>query len=251
MGVKVVHDLPGVGRNLQDHVVAGIHHRCLEPVTLASAEKMSNILNYMLFKKGPLTSNAAEALAFIKTQPDLSIPDVELIFLPVFFMYHTFNNPEGHGFSIGSMLLRPQSRGVIVLQSTDPLAPPLIQPNTFSERADLRPIIEGIKLTRRLVQGQAMRPFLGEEISPGLSTISDEDLTRHICETFQTVYHPVGTCKMGSDGTAVVDTDLRVHGLERLRVVDASIMPTIIGGHIHAPTVMIAEKAAEMIKQGD
>jgi choline dehydrogenase len=137
------------------------------------------------------------------------------------------------------------------LQSTDPLAPPLIQPNTFSERADLRPIIEGIKLTRRLVQGQAMRPFLGEEISPGLSTISDEDLTRHICETFQTVYHPVGTCKMGSDGTAVVDTDLRVHGLERLRVVDASIMPTIIGGHIHAPTVMIAEKAAEMIKQGD
>ena len=247
MGIEVVHDLPGVGQNLQDHAAVGVTYYCRQPVTLESAEKMSNILSYLLFKKGPLTSNAGEALAFIRTKPDLPRPDVELIFLPVFFMYHTMKNPEGHGFSIGSVLLRPLSRGCIQLKSRDPLAAPHIQPNTFSHQADLEPIIAGIKFSRQMVQAQAFDPYRGEEVWPGAGRQSDEAITDHICENFQTTYHPVGTCKMGQDELAVVDAELRVHGLDGLRVVDASIMPTIPGSHTQMPTVMIAEKAVDLL----
>jgi choline dehydrogenase len=249
MGIEMVLDLPGVGQNLQDHPAVGVTYRCRQPITLERAEKMSNILKYLLLKKGPLTSNAAEALAFIRTRPNLPRPDVELIFLPVFFMYHTMRNVEGDGFSIGSVLLRPLSRGCIELNSTDPLAAPHIQPNTFSQPDDLKPLIAGVKFSRQLVQTQAFDPYRGEEVWPGAGRNSDEAIGDHICENFQTTYHPVGTCKMGQHGMAVVDASLRVHGLDGLRVVDASIMPTIPGGHIEMPTVMIAEKAADLLSR--
>jgi choline dehydrogenase len=247
MGIEVVHDLPGVGQNLQDHPVAGVTYHCRQPITLESAEKMTNIVSYLLFKKGPLTSNAGEALAFIRTEPNLPRPDVELIFLPVFFMYHTMRNVEGHGFSIGSVLLRPLSRGCIQLKNNDPLAAPYIQPNTFSNEADIDPILAGIKFSRQMVQTQGFDPYRGEEVWPGLARQSDEAIRDHICENFQTTYHPVGTCKMGPDRLAVVDAELRVHGLDGLRVVDASIMPTIPGSHTQMPTVMIAEKAVDLL----
>jgi choline dehydrogenase len=249
MGIPVLHDLPGVGHNLQDHPAVAVTAHCTQPVTLAGAEKLTHIVNYLLFKKGPLTSNVGEAMAFVKTRPELEAPDVELIFLPVFFMYHGFLNPAGHGFSVGVILLRPESRGYLQLQSTDPLAPLHIQPNTFSCAQDLAPVVAGIRLARRIMAAPALAPYRGQEVWPGQAAQSDEALLAFIRHRFQTTYHPVGTCKMGLDQTAVVDPRLRVHGLEKLRVVDASIMPTLIAGHTHAPAVMIAEKAADMIKE--
>jgi choline dehydrogenase len=249
MGIPLVADLPGVGQNLQDHVVCGVAYQCTQPVTLAGAETVGNLLKYLLFKKGPLSSNIVEGVAFIKTRDDLPIPDVELLFLPAFFMRHGFDNPPGHGFGVGALLLRPQSRGQIQLQTADPLAPPRIQPNTFSQPDDLQTLVAGMKLARRLALSAPFAPFRGQEVWMGDEVQSDEAIADFVRARFQSCYHPVGTCKMGQDETAVVDERLRVHGLERLRVVDASIMPTLIGGHTHAPTVMIAEKAADMIKE--
>ncbi len=245
LGIPVQHHLPGVGRNLQDHPTAGVTYHSLQPITLAGAEKLHHLLNYLLRRRGPLTSNAAEAVAFVRSDVGVGRPDIEFIFLPVFFMNHGFDNPPGHGFSIGVTLLQPQSRGYITLQTADPDEQPFIQPNTFAEAEDILRIRKGIILARKLAQQFPLRPFRGAEVWPGPDAQSDEALDSHICEHVQSTYHPVGTCKMGDDHLAVVDNTLRVHGLTRLRVVDASIMPTIVSGHTHIPTVMIAEKAAD------
>ncbi len=250
LGVQVVHDLPGVGQNLQDHILIATAFRCTQPITLASAEKLSNILSFLLFKNGPLTSNVGEAAGFLKTRPSLPAPDLELIFAPVYFIEHSFGNPSGHGFTIGAILLQPESRGQIILRSPDPLAPPAIQPNYLSTPADAKTLVEGVKLARRIAQASAFAPYRGEEVVPGSNAQTDEAIAEQIRQHAQTLYHPVGTCKMGSDPLAVVDAHLRVRGVEGLRVVDASVMPTIPRGHTNAPTIMIAEKAADLIKQG-
>ena len=249
MGIAPVVDLPGVGQNLQDHAMIVVAHNCTKPITLGGAETLPNLLNYLLRGKGPLTSNIAEALAFAHTAPGLPAPDVELIFAPAFFMQHGFANPtdQQHGFTLGAVLLRPQSRGAITLAAGNPQAAPLIQPNYFTQPADLQTLVQGLKLARRLLQGKALAPYRGDEIWPGEAVQSDRALGDYVRGNFQTLYHPVGTCKMGNDNLAVVDSQLRVHGVEGLRVVDASIMPTIIGGHTQAPTVMIAEKGAALI----
>ncbi len=249
LGVPVVHDLPGVGQNLQDHLVAITAHSCTQPVTLASAEKLNHILSFLLFKNGPLTSNVAEAAGFLKTRPTLPAPDLEMIFAPVYFIEHGFSNPPGHGFSIGAILLQPESRGSITLRSSDPLAPPAIQPNYLSTPADSKTLIEGVKLARRIAQAAAFAAYRGEEVVPGPNAKTDQAIAEQIRQHAQTLYHPVGTCKMGRDPLAVVDEYLRVRGVEGLRVVDASVMPTVPRGHTNAPTIMIAEKAADFIKQ--
>jgi len=248
LGIPVVMDLPGVGQNLQDHAAAGATYTCTQPISLAGAEKIHHLLNYLLFKKGPLSSNVGEGVAFIHTRPGLPAPDIELIFAPVYFMAHGTANPPGHGFTLAVILLRPESRGMITLTSADPLAPPKIQPNYLSAPADLETLLAGLKVARQLVQTTPFAPYRGAEVWPGAAVQSDADLAAFIRQRFETLYHPVGTCKMGSDLLAVVDSRLRVHGVEGLRVVDASIMPSIITGHTNAPTVMIAEKAAEWIR---
>ncbi len=249
IGVEVAVDLPGVGENLQDHLLLALTYKCKKPITLAGAETLGNLLRYLLLRKGPLTSNIGEAAGFIKTSSEKSAPDLEAIFAPVYFMNHGFNNPEGHGFSVGPVMIRPESRGSIRLRSSDPLTSPVIEPNYLASESDLEVLIEGVKLSRDLAHSRALSEFTGEEVWPGKEAKSDDAITQFIRNTVETIYHPVGTCKMGNDRMAVVDARLRVRGIEALRVVDASVMPTIIGGHPNAAVIMIAEKAAEMIRE--
>jgi choline dehydrogenase len=247
-GIGVVADLPGVGQNLQDHIASGCTFECTQPVTLANAESLVNLVRYLLLGRGPLTSNIAEALAFVRTREGLAAPDVELIFAPAYFMEHGAANPPGHGFTIGAVLLRPESRGTITLKSSDARAHPLIRPNYLAAPGDIATLLAGVRVARKLAAAPPFAPYRGAEVWPGVERQTDAQLSEFMRGRVETLYHPVGTCKMGSDAKAVVDDKLRVRGIERLRVADASIMPTIIGGHTHAPAVMIGEKAADLIR---
>lgn len=250
VGIEVALDLPGVGENLQDHLVAGAVYRSTQPISLNSAENIKNLLTYLLFKKGPLTSTIAEAGGFIKTQPDLSAPDIQYHFAPAFYKAHGFEKVEGHGFTIGPTLLHPKSRGRILLRSSDPFASAVIHANYLSEEEDARTLLAGLKLAHEIAHTRAFDAYRGPEIEPLTWKREDKEVIDSIRQSAETIYHPAGTCKMGTDAMAVVDAQLRVRGIEGLRVVDASIMPTVVGGNTNAPTIMIAEKAAEMIKQG-
>lgn len=251
LGLPVVVNLPGVGQNLQDHLHVTLTYTCPRPVGLAGANTLGNLLRYLIWRQGPLTSNGAEAGAFIKTQADLPAPDLQLHFGPAILQAHGFG-PVGpfdqHGFSLAPGLTRPQSRGSISLASPDPWQAPRIQANYGAVPADLETIMAGVKLGRAIIQTPAFDPWRGEELTPGAAVRSDADLLSFIRETAETVYHPVGSCKMGVDPLAVVDPQLRVHGVEGLRVVDASIMPELVGGNTNAPVIMIAEKAADLIR---
>jgi len=248
LGIPVTLDLPGVGQNLQDHLAAGVIYACTQPVSLARVESLVNILSYLLLKRGPLTSNVAEAGAFLKTRPELPAPDIQVAFVPVDAIDHGLTRLAGHSFTIGLTQLRPQSRGFIALRSPDPLEPPAIQPRYLTSASDLQALVEGISLCRKVAQGKAFAPFRGEELYPGPEVQGEAAMSDYIRAVALTADHAVGTCKMGNDPLAVVDAELRVHGLEGLRVVDASIMPAIVSGNTNAPTMMIAEKAADLIK---
>jgi choline dehydrogenase len=248
-GIPVILDAPGVGRNLQDHLAIPVTYECRGTDTLAGAESMGNLLKYLLLKKGPLTSNVAEGGAFVTLEPGRETPDLQFHFAPAFFMDHGFQNPDGHGITFAPTLLAPKSRGRIELRSLDPLVGPAIHANYLEDEADLRTLVEGVKLARRLARTEALSTYRGAEVWPGEGARSDEEISEHVRRNVQTLYHPVGTCKMGpaSDAAAVVDARLRVRGVEGLRVVDASVMPEIIAGNTNAPTIMIAEKAAALI----
>jgi len=248
LGLSVVADLPGVGLNLQDHIAAGATFECKQPITLASAESLSNLARYLVLGRGPLTSNVGEALGFIRTREGLAAPDIELIFAPAFFMEHGAANPAGHGFTVGAILLRPESRGSIALQSSDPHTQPSIRPNYLSEEGDVLALLAGERFARKLAAAPAFDPYRGDEVWPGVDKQTDEELIDFMRAKVETLYHPVGTCKMGADSLAVVDDHLRVRGIEGLRIADASIMPTIIGGHTNAPAIMIGEKAADLVR---
>ena len=247
LNIPVVAELPGVGQNLQDHLLAGVQYECTQPISMATAETFGNIAKYLLFKKGPLSSNIAEAGGFLKTRDDLPAPDIELMFAPVFYMNHGFDNPPGHGFAIGIVLQHPKSTGQLTLQSNDPFAPPRIEPNYLADESDLTTLVEGVKLGRQIAQASAFSPYRGEEVWPGQDAKNDKALAAFIRSTSETLYHPVGTCKMGNDAMAVVDADLRVRGVEGLRVVDASIFPAQTNGHPNAVVIAVAEKAAELM----
>lgn len=247
LGIEVVVDLPGVGRNLQDHLVIAITYACKQPVSLANAERLRHLLHFLVCAKGPLTSNISEAGGFVKTRADVPIPDVQLHFTPVFFMEHGFANPPGHGFTIGPTLLYPHSCGRITLRSRDPYAAPALQPHYLEHASDMRVLLEGVNVARHIAHANALTPYRGAEVWPGAQAQDERSLADFIRAKAQTLYHPVGTCKMGTDVMAVVDAQLHVHGVEGLRVVDASIMPMIVGGNTHAPTIMIAEKAAALM----
>jgi choline dehydrogenase-like flavoprotein len=248
--VPIACDLPGVGKNLQDHPACSVVYECTKPVSLASAESFSNLVRYMVSKRGSLTSNVAEAGAFVKTSSRASIPDLQFHFGVGYFVEHGFQQIKGHAFTFGPTLLRPFSRGEIRLRSSNPLDAPSIRANYFADPRDLDVMLEGVKLARALAATKAFAGFCGAELHPGPAAKDDDALRAHIAKFTETLYHPVGTCKMGSDAMAVVDSELRVHGVEGLRVVDASVMPTVVGGNTNAPTIMIAEKAADLIKGG-
>lgn len=248
LDIPVVTDLPGVGQNLQDHLFLAVAYHCKKPITLDKAENLGNFLRYLAFKTGPLTSNVAESGGFVSMTPGAPAPDLQFHFGPVYYLNHGFDRPEGHGFSIGPTLLRPKSRGCITLRSADPLAPPAIQPNYLSEDSEVCVLVEGIRLARRLAKAKAFAAYCGGEFCPGQDAQSDDALAEYVRKSAETVYHPVGTCKMGHDPMAVVDDHLRVHGVQGLRVIDASIMPTLIGGNTNAATIMIAEKAADLLR---
>jgi choline dehydrogenase len=249
LGIPVVHNLPGVGKNLQDHPMVSVGYLCTQPVSLDSAETFANLLRYLIFKQGPLTSNVAEAGLFTRSRGGLNVPDIQLLFGPAYYRGHGLVRRKENCFGFGPTLITPESRGTISLRSANPLDAPAIRANYLSTDADMRTMIEGVRLARRIANTRAFDPYRGDEIHPGAGATTDEDIADFLRNEVETLYHPVGTCKMGNGPEAVVDAWLRVHGIEALRVVDASVMPVIPAGNTNAPTVMIAEKAADMIRQ--
>lgn len=249
-GVEPIHDLPGVGKNLQDHVMVSAGYKCLKPVSLMSAESLPNILNYFVRRKGPLASNVAEAGIFLRTREDSLAPNLQLLFGPAYYASHGLRKRTDHCFGFGPTLITPESKGEIALRSARPDDPPRIHANYLSTEADLRVVVEGVKLSREIAHAQPFAEFRGEELHPGAPVRTDQDIAEFVRREAETLYHPVGTCKMGKNADAVVDNYLHVRGIEALRVVDASVMPKILAGNTNAPTIMIAEKAADLLRNG-
>ncbi|MGE0418968.1 MAG: GMC family oxidoreductase [Acetobacteraceae bacterium] len=254
-GIAVQHDLSGVGQSMQDHYQSRIVLKCRFPITVNDImmSKMRMVmtgLDYILRRKGPLTIAAAQAGLFARTRPELETPDVQ--FATVIFSadrpaegLHKFS-----GFSLVVYQLRPESRGELKLKSADPNDAPAMYPNYLSTETDRRTIVDGLKLGRRILATPGMQHFISGEYIPGEDVRTDDDYLEYAKQYGGTVFHPTSTCRMGSDPMAVVDTELRVHGMEGLRVVDASVMPAVVSGNTNAATIMIAEKAADMIRRG-
>ena len=251
-GIDLVKDLPGVGQNLQDHPDFTFANRSRSLDTFGfslrgSFRILKEILRFRKARRGAITSNFAECGGFLKTQAELLAPDIQLHFVVAMVQDHARKLSLGHGTSCHVCLLRPYSRGSVTLQSRDPQDSPLIDPAFFNDPRDIENMVAGFKLTRKLLRSPALAETYTEELfTKNVNT--DVEIRAILRERSDTVYHPVGTCKMGNDEKAVVDAQLCVHGLQGLRVVDASIMPTLIGGNTNAPVMMIAEKAVDMIK---
>jgi choline dehydrogenase len=253
-GIDIVLDSPGVGNDLQDHMQVRLITRCAQRVTLNDVvnhplRRVMAGLQYAALRKGPLTIAAGTSGAFFKTSPRLATPDIQIHFLPFSTdkmgeKLHSFS-----GFSASVCQLRPESRGSLRIRSADPSVSPEIRINYLATETDRAAFIDGIRILRTVLAAPALKPYTLEEIDPGSKIVSDEDLLAYCRRTGSTVYHPTSTCRMGSDPLAVVDQRLRVHGIEGLRVVDASIMPDLMSGNTNAPTIMIAEKASDMILQ--
>ena len=249
LGIEVVLDRPAVGENLHDHLIVGLHYALNEPVSLVNAETLGSALRYLLTRRGMLSSNIAEAGLFVDSHGGGGVPDLQFHVAPVLFAGHGLEPPTDHGFSLGPTLVRPQSRGRLRLRSTDPEAHPAIDPAALADPADVQVLMAGLRLAREIAEAGPLDRFRGAPLDPGPASFADADLEAHVRQTCETLYHPVGTCRMGEDDAAVVDSQLRVRGLDGLRVVDASVMPTITNGNTNAPTLMIAERAADLIRQ--
>ena len=246
--IPVVRDLPGVGENLQDHLAVAVMVECREPITLANAESLKSLFQYLFFKRGMLTSCIAEAFALV-TPPGSTLPDLELLFAPVTDMDHGFVKPEGHGMTVAPVLLQPGSRGRVTLRSTDPFDPPRIDPNYLADLRDVDILVYGVRKARQILKANPFKRWAGRPIDPDRAAKSDDEIEEFIRSRAETLYHPVGTCRMGTDDMAVVDPELRVRGIEGLRVADVSVMPRLNRGHTQAPAVMIGERAADFVRR--
>jgi choline dehydrogenase len=252
--VPVVHHLPGVGQSLQDHYSAPIKLRCTLPITvndvmLSNARKLKAGLEYYVFHRGPLAMISSPAALFARTRPELASPDIKISISPFSAERPQDGLHRFSGFSTIAYQLRPESRGEIKLKSPDPFDAPAVHPNYLATETDQRTIVAGLKLIRRILANPQMQHLIDAEFQPGPAVETDEQLLDYARKRGGTVYHPTSTCKMGSDPLAVVDAELRVHGVGGLRVADASIMPTVVSGNTNAATIMIGEKAADLVRQ--
>jgi choline dehydrogenase len=256
-GIECVKDLKGVGKNLQDHLFLNVSAKAKQQVGLNHhspiLKQIVAAFNYFFRSKGPFMIGPLESVAFVDLQEEDKPANFQFHFAPMhvgegydYDMYDLSTYPTHDGFTILPTLLHPKSRGFVKLRSSDPLAAPVIQPNFLQEKEDMDQLVTGVKKALEIYQQKAFEPYL-EKVNAPIDASSDEAIKTHIRKCIETVYHPVGTCKMGNDNMAVVDNELRVHGVTNLRVVDASIMPKIVTGNTNAPVYMIAEKAAEMI----
>jgi choline dehydrogenase len=244
LGLPVLVDLPGVGQNLQDHLRVPVIYEAGRRSPGHRRYWARAAVDYALRRRGVLASNCCESGAFVRSSAAAAIPDLQ-------FVTHFQSSLHPGGVDLQSCVLRPSSRGWIRLRSANPADPPLIDPNYLATAADVHASLLAIRLARRIAAAPALRRFpLGAEVLPGADRVSDADLARHVRATAETSFHPVGTCRMGCDDLAVVDAALRVRGVPGLRVVDASVMPDLVGGTTLAPTVMLAEKAADLITAG-
>ena len=252
-GIEQQHELPGVGKNLQDHIdYLSVHkYNSIELIGFSLKSIFYKfpleIIKYIFAKVGLFTSTVAEAGGFIKTNDEKDIPDIQLHFAPAMVIDHGRTSVWGHGLSCHVCLLRPKSRGEVTLKSSDPFEDPLIDPKFLSHPDDVTDLVEGYKKMMTILNKSPVSKYTSSHVQRPIDLNDNEDIEQAIREEADTVYHPVGTCKMGSDEMAVVNHNLEVHGIEGLRVVDASIMPTLIGGNTNAPTIMIGEKASDII----
>jgi choline dehydrogenase-like flavoprotein len=256
MGVPVVHNLPGVGKNFQDHMDVYITAETA-PVSFNMEDRpdraISHGIQYALFKTGPITACVAEAGAFIRSSDKVENPDIQIHCLPAYVIDHGKQRVKGHGVTINTCNLRPKSIGSVTLKSTNPTDHPNIDPNFCgdAEGYDWKISMEGFKWGRKILAADAFKDLIKKEHMPGVDVKDENQIRKYIKEWSKTDYHPVGSCKMGHDEMAVVDPQLRVHGLRGLRVIDASIMPTLMSGNTQAPSIMIGEKGAAIIIAGE
>ncbi|WP_309604966.1 choline dehydrogenase [Phenylobacterium sp.] len=254
-GVPVVHALKGVGANLQDHLDVSLNYECPKPITLYSLRKglirtLGIGLSYLLFGKGIGRENMLESGAFLRSRPDLDRPDLQIHTVLAIMQDHGKVSVAKDGFTFHVCQLRPESRGRVGLKSADPFEDPAIFANYLSTEEDRRSLRQGVRMIREVAAQPALAAYVSAEYAPGVAVQTDAEIDAWIRRTAETIYHPVGTCRMGAAGDpmAVVDAECRVQGLAGLRVVDASVMPTLVGGNTNAPTIMIAEKIADVIR---
>ncbi|MGL4622190.1 GMC family oxidoreductase [Chroococcidiopsis sp.] len=249
LGIDVLVDLPGVGQNLQDHVAVAVVMGSTQPLSLLNANSPRELFKYLLLRRGMLTSSVLEAAAFVRTEPSLVAPDLELQFAPVVFHDYGLVAATEHGMTIGPTLIAPRSIGSMQLRSPNPLEHPIIDPQYLSdpEGHDLRVMVAGVRQAQEIFAASPMAAYRGRPILPDRLLQSDREIEDYVRSASDGWWHPVGTCRMGTDSLAVVDPTLRVRGVEGLRVADASVMPTIPRCHTMAPTIAIGEKAADLV----
>ena len=247
VGVDVVHDLPGVGGGLQDHPLVPVIWNTRSGDSLFRAESPSGYAKWFGARRGPLTSNLAEAGLFTRSRPDLDSPDLQYHFLPVKFWRQAEVDPDVDAFTAAAVLVRVHSRGSVRLRSADPTWAPAVDAGYLTDERDLDALVSGVEKAREIASVGPLAAVLAEEWSPGGTVHTRDGLRQAVRDTLESLYHPVSSCRMGTDAEAVVDHELRVHGLAGLRVVDASVMPTLVRGNTNAPTIMIAERAADLI----
>lgn len=250
-GVDVLHSLSAVGAHLRDHLVATQTRRCLQPVSLYRARNPLHLAHWLLRHRGPLTSNVGEALAYLSSAAHVPTPDLELFFTPIAYHSNGYELPRGHAVSVAAVLVQPRSCGTVRLTGPDATAPPAIDPGYLSDPADMATFVPGIRAATRVLRAPMLARHLADWVVPSAPAESDADIEAFAKERATTMYHPVGSCRMGDDpSTSVVDAALRVHGLTGLRVVDASVFPHIGRGHPHATVLAVAERAATQIRAG-